>query len=232
VADAAAAGAKMASDDGRSNALDFAPHAPQQALLFPPAYEGSEDAPVRRKGPDAIQRTNTRFAPPPPPLWRGRSSSAASSDGSSGFPDLSEVGSRSDASAEEDRGLVAMTPRIVPGGEGDPGGASPLITWGELAAAPRMLEEPDRRQQLGRALDARAQRRRKAPPAPSPLRAALDARKRKATGGLRASYTPRPGSSSRSSRSAAPARPTPRPSPMPSPMPSPTPSPMPRGAGL
>ena len=74
VADAAAAGAKMASDDGRANGLDFAPHAPQQALLFPPSYE--DGAPPRRKGPDAIQRTNTRFAPPPPPSLRGRTSSA------------------------------------------------------------------------------------------------------------------------------------------------------------
>ena len=61
-----------------------------------------------------------------------------------------------------------MTPRIMPGGD-----QSPLMTWGAVAATPRILERDDRRQELGRALDARAKRRRTAPPAPSPLRAAL-----------------------------------------------------------
>ena len=138
----------------------------------------------------AIQRANTRFRPEEP---RARSGTAGS------YPDLSSVSSET-TSAAADEGLVPMTPRILPGGD-----ESPLMTWGAVAATPRLLERDDRRQELGRALDARAKRRRTVPPAPSPLRAALDAR--------RASRRP---SSSRPSRSSArtpgrsPAPPRPR----------------------
>jgi len=152
--------------------LDFAPHEPRNALLFPPAYEGAPSKPVVK----AIQRANTRFRPEEP---RARSNTTRS------YPDLSSVSSET-TSAAADEGLVPMTPRILPGGD-----QSPLMTWGAVGT-PRLLESDDRRQELGRALDARAKRRRTAPPAPSPLRAALDAR--------RASRRP---SSSRPSRSSA-----------------------------
>ena len=172
----------MASDASR-RFLDFAPHEPRNSLLFPPAYEAVNAKPVVK----AIQRANTRFKEEP----RARSGTAGS------YPDLSSVSSETTSAADE--GLVPMTPRILPGGD-----QSPLITWGAVAETPRLLERDDRRQELGRALDARAKRRRTAPPAPSPLRAALDAR--------RASRRP---SSSRPSRSArtpgrSPAPPRPR----------------------
>ena len=170
-ADAAASDKPMASDASQ-RLLDFAPHEPCNALLFPPAYEGAPSKPVVK----AIQRANTRFKEEP----RARAGTAGS------YPDLSSVSSETTSAADE--GLVPMTPRILPGGD-----ESPLMTWGAVAATPRLLERDDRRQELGRALDARAKRRRTAPPAPSPIRAALDAR--------RASQR-RP-SSSRPSRSSA-----------------------------
>mmetsp|Transcript_7072 Transcript_7072/g.18312 ORF Transcript_7072/g.18312 Transcript_7072/m.18312 type:complete len:357 (+) Transcript_7072:181-1251(+) len=182
-ADAAAADKPMAADASR-RLLDFAPHEPRNALLFPPAYEGAQKRPVVK----AIQRANTRFKEEP----RARANTTGS------YPDLSSVSSETTSPGDE--GLVPMTPRILPGGD-----QSPLMTWGAVAATPRLLERDDRRQELGRALDARAKRRRTAPPAPSPLRAALDAR--------RASRRP---SSSRPSRSSArtpgrsPAPPRPR----------------------
>jgi len=176
LADAAAADVPMASDDARRTALDFAPHQTRNALLFPPSYEGAAP-PVARK---AIQRANTRFGAPAEPRPRANTSSS--------YPDLSSVSSELSAG---DEGLVPMTPRILPGG-----GASPLVTWGAVAATPRLLERDDRRQELGRTLDARAKRRRTAPPAPSPLRAALDRR------------ASRPSASSRTpGRSPAPLRP-------------------------
>ena len=171
-ADHAADNAPMASDASR-RLLDFAPHEPRNALLFPPAYEGAQKRPVVK----AIQRANTRFTEEP----RARANTTGS------YPDLSSVSSETTSPGDE--GLVPMTPRIMPGA----GDQSPLMTWGAVAATPRILESDDRRQELGRALDARAKRRRTAPPAPSPLRAALDAR--------RASQR-RP-SSSRPSRSSA-----------------------------
>ena len=44
-ADAAASDEPMASDDSQ-RLLDFAPHEPRNALLFPPAYEGAPSKPV------------------------------------------------------------------------------------------------------------------------------------------------------------------------------------------
>jgi hypothetical protein len=177
-ADAAAADKPMASDDSQ-RLLDFAPHEPRNALLFPPAYEGAQKRPVVK----AIQRANTRFRPEEP---RARSNTTGS------YPDLSSVSSETTSPGDE--GLVPMTPRILPGGD-----QSPLMTWGAVGT-PRLLERDDRRQELGRALDARAKRRRTAPPAPSPLRAALDARKR-------SSVRPARGSARTPARSPAPPRP-------------------------
>ena len=124
----------MASDASQ-RLLDFAPHEPRNALLFPPAYEGAQQRPVVK----AIQRANTRFKEEP----RARSGTAGS------YPDLSSVSSET-TSAAADEGLVPMTPRIMPGA----GDESPLMTWGAVAATPRLLERDDRRQELGRALDA------------------------------------------------------------------------------
>ena len=236
-ADAAAAAAPKRGDE-RPNGLSFAPHAVRNNLLFPPdpppptadqALALLTTGDVGKKNAKAIQRTNTRF--PPPPTTTSRLRSASSDGGSSSsdrWPDLSEVESDSDsvvvpsayAEAGNDR-LVPMTPRIHPGGASDPGGASPLVTWGALAAVPMPLPDEDlllgarfanRREALGRRLDARAKKR--APPPPSPLRAALDAaKKRRRT----ASATPR-----RTTGAATP-RPSPRPTPRPSPLPSPQP---------
>ena len=61
----------------------------------------------------------------------------------------------SETTSAGDEGLVPMTPRIMPGA----GDQSPLMTWGAVGT-PRILESDDRRQELGRALDARAKRRR------------------------------------------------------------------------
>ena len=69
---------------------------------------------------------------------------------SSGFPVLSEV-----SSEKTDDDFVPMTPTVEPGGRGDPGGKSPLVTWGVLAAPPQIIE----REELARALDAKAKRR-------------------------------------------------------------------------
>ena len=183
-ADAAAADKPMASDASQ-RLLDFAPHEPRNALLFPPAYEGAQKRPVVK----AIQRANTRFKEEP----RARSGTAGS------YPDLSSVSSET-TSAAADEGLVPMTPRILPGGN-----ESPLMTWGAVGT-PRLLESDDRRQELGRALDARAKRRRTAPPAPSPLRAALDARR--ASQRRPSSSRPSRSSSARTpGRSPAPPRP-------------------------
>ena len=179
-ADAAAADEPMASDASR-RLLDFAPHEPRNGLLFPPAYEAVNAKPVVK----AIQRANTRFKEEP----RARANTTGS------YPDLSSVSSETTSPGDE--GLVPMTPRIMPGA----GDESPLMTWGAVAATPRrILERDDRRQELGRALDARAKRRRTAPPAPSPLRAALDARKR-------SSSRPARGSARTPARSPAPPRP-------------------------
>ena len=59
-ADAAAADEPMASDNSQ-RLLDFAPHEPRNALLFPPAYEAVNAKPVVK----AIQRANTRFKEEP-----------------------------------------------------------------------------------------------------------------------------------------------------------------------
>ena len=184
-ADAAAADEPMAADNAQ-RLLDFAPHEPRNALLFPPAYEGAQQRPVVK----AIQRANTRFKEEP----RARANTTGS------YPDLSSVSSET-TSAAADEGLVPMTPRILPGGD-----QSPLMTWGAVAATPRILESDDRRQELGRALDARAKRRRTAQPAPSPLRAALDARR--ASQRRPSSSRPSRSSSARTpGRSPAPPRP-------------------------
>jgi hypothetical protein len=184
-ADTAADNAPMAADNSQ-RLLEFAPHEPRNSLLFPPAYEAASQKPVVK----AIQRANTRFKEEP----RARANTTGS------YPDLSSVSSETTAAADE--GLVPMTPRILPGA----GDQSPLMTWGAVAATPRILERDDRRQELGRALDARAKRRRTAPPAPSPLRAALDARRasqRRPSSSLR----PARGSARTPGRSPAPPRP-------------------------
>ncbi|KAH8072851.1 dynein light chain binding protein [Aureococcus anophagefferens] len=172
LADAAAAAAPKRGDE-RRNGLDFAPHEARPALLFPPRYDAPrETALALARGADirgGIQRANTRFAPPAPARPRSRS---ASSSESGAWPDLSDVASDSDGDSSaypsaydggHDR-LVPMTPRIHPGGE--PGGASPLVTWGTMAATPLPLDDggllsqpANRREALGRSLDARAKRR-------------------------------------------------------------------------
>ena len=184
-ADAAAADEPMASDASQ-RLLDFAPHEPRNSLLFPPAYEAASQKPVVK----AIQRANTRFKEEP----RARANTTGS------YPDLSSVSSET-TSAAADEGLVPMTPRIMPGA----GDQSPLMTWGAVGT-PLLLESDDRRQELGRALDARARRRRTAPPAPSPLRAALDAR-RAASRRPSSSLRPARGSARTPGRSPAPPRP-------------------------
>ena len=231
LADAAAAAAPKRGDE-RRNGLDFAPHEARPALLFPPRYDAPrETALALARGADirgGIQRANTRFAPPAPALSRSRS---ASSSESGAWPDLSDVASDSDGDSwaypsaydgGHDR-LVPMTPRIHPGGE--PGGASPLVTWGTMAATPLPLDDggllsqpANRREALGRSLDARAKRRQVPPP--SPLRAALDASKRRRTGSATPRTTPRttPGARRRSSatpRAGWSGDATPRPSPLP-----------------
>ncbi len=85
-ADAAAADKPMASDASQ-RLLDFAPHEPRNALLFPPAYEGAPSKPVVK----AIQRANTRFKEEP----RARSGTAGS------YPDLSSVSSETTSPGDE-----------------------------------------------------------------------------------------------------------------------------------
>lgn len=158
--------------DDRRTSLEYASHEPRTALFFTPqARPGDDDVlVVRSANPRCrpkparralVQSANTRFLEPLP---EDEELDAASL----GAPSSSELVTKFSGENSELARLVPMTP------EPDPLTHSPLVTWGSLAAPPRTISEA--RDELARALDAKAKRRR---PTPSPLRAVLDAAKRR-----------------------------------------------------
>lgn len=158
--------------EDRRASLEYASHEPRSALFFAPqTRSGDDDALVIRSANPRcrpkparralVQSANTRFLEPLP---EDEELDAASL----GAPSSAELVTKFSGDNPELARLVPMTP------EPDPHAHSPLVTWGSLAAPPRTISEA--RDELARALDAKAKRRR---PTPSPLRAVLDAAKRR-----------------------------------------------------
>lgn len=170
--------ADAAADAGRTDdhaaGLDFATFEPRTALFFPPKAVDSGEQPAPSANPRcrptrsraSVACANTRF---------GHEDDDDDRSSSSSFSEVVSP-SRNFASNSLDT-LVPMTPTHEP--------ASPLVTWGTLAAPPRTIAEC--RDQIARNLDAKAKLRR---PTPSPLRVALDRRRRVAQGSSK--RTPRP----------------------------------------
>ena len=155
--------------DGRDDEkISFAPHVPRSNFFFAPNHHVDQLTTTRttanplcihsglnKKTKTAIQHRNTRFNDDEDAKDDLRAPSE-----SSGFPVLSEVSS---FSAEDD--FVPMTPIL------HPGTSSPIVTWGGLAAPPRVIDHED----LARALEQKSKQRksRRRPTASTPFRSAV-----------------------------------------------------------